>query len=101
MLEALFNSDNIGLSVLMLLQQLVIVIIALTVHEVAHGVAAKLLGDNTAESFGRLSLNPLKHLDLWGFICMMIAGFGWAKPVPISMTINTNYFIYIQACRLR
>lgn len=83
MLEAIIGSDNIGLTLLMLLQQLIIVVIALTVHEVAHGWVAKLLGDHTAESLGRLSLNPLKHLDLWGFLCMMLAGFGWAKPVPI------------------
>jgi len=83
MLQSLIHSDNIGLTVLMLIQQLIIVVISLTVHEVAHGWMAKKLGDNTASNFGRLSLNPLKHLDPWGFLCMMLAGFGWAKPVPI------------------
>lgn len=59
------------------------VLITLTFHEFAHGITAKKLGDNTAASLGRLTLNPLKHLDLIGTICMIIFGFGWAKPVPI------------------
>lgn len=65
-----------------------IILIALTVHEVSHGYAAYKLGDPTARNLGRLSLNPLKHLDPIGALCMLIAGFGWAKPVPI----NTRYF---------
>ncbi len=73
-----------GVSLLMLAQVLIIVLIALTFHEVAHGFAAKLLGDNTADSRGRLSLNPMKHLDLIGFLCMLFFGFGWARPVPIN-----------------
>ncbi len=64
------------------------VLIALTVHEVSHGYAAYKLGDPTARNLGRLNLNPLKHLDPFGTICMLFAGFGWAKPVPI----NTRYF---------
>lgn len=64
------------------------ILIALTVHEVSHGYAAYKLGDPTARNLGRLSLNPLKHLDPFGTICMLIAGFGWARPVPI----NTRYF---------
>lgn len=65
-----------------------VILIALTVHEVSHGYAAYKLGDPTARNFGRLTLNPLKHLDPIGALCMLIAGFGWAKPVPI----NTRYF---------
>ncbi len=64
------------------------VLIALTVHEYAHGYAAWRLGDPTARSLGRLSLNPLKHLDLFGAISLLLFHFGWAKPVPI----NTRYF---------
>lgn len=64
------------------------VLIALTVHECAHGYAAWRLGDPTARSLGRLSLNPLKHIDPIGAICMVFFRFGWAKPVPI----NTRYF---------
>ena len=65
-----------------------IVLISLSVHEVAHGYAAYKLGDPTARNLGRLSLNPLKHLDPIGTLCMLLFRFGWAKPVPIS----TRYF---------
>lgn len=67
------------------------VLFAITVHEAAHGYAAKLLGDSTAESLGRLSLNPLRHIDLVGTVLvpglLMATGgfiFGWAKPVPVD-----------------
>ncbi len=63
-------------------------LIALTVHEFSHGLAANKLGDPTAKSLGRLSLNPLKHLDPFGALCMIFFHFGWAKPVPI----NPRYF---------
>lgn len=62
----------------------IIALISLTVHEVAHGYAAYKCGDHTARNFGRLSLNPLKHLDPLGALMMLIVGFGWAKPVPIN-----------------
>jgi len=65
-----------------------IVLLSLTIHEVAHGYAAYKLGDPTAKNLGRLSLNPLKHLDPIGAVCMLLFRFGWAKPVPI----NTRYF---------
>ena len=65
-----------------------IILISLTVHEIAHGYAAYKLGDPTAKNLGRLSLNPIKHLDPIGAIWMLLFRFGWAKPVPI----NTRYF---------
>ncbi|MBO5440619.1 MAG: site-2 protease family protein [Clostridia bacterium] len=61
------------------------VLIALTFHECAHGFVAYKLGDPTAKYMGRLSLNPLKHLDPIGALCMVLCGFGWAKPVPVDM----------------
>ena len=61
------------------------VLICLTVHEMSHGLAAYLLGDPTAKRQKRLSLNPLRHLDLFGTLMMLVAGFGWAKPVPVDM----------------
>lgn len=63
-------------------------LIALTVHEFSHGYAAYKLGDPTAKSLGRLTLNPVKHLDPIGALCMVFFRFGWAKPVPI----NPRYF---------
>lgn len=59
-------------------------LIALTLHEVSHGYAAYRLGDSTAKNLGRLSINPLKHLDPIGTLCMIFFHFGWAKPVPIN-----------------
>ena len=60
------------------------IIIALTVHEFAHAAMAYSLGDPTAKEEGRLTLNPLAHLDLWGTILLFLAGFGWGKPVPFN-----------------
>ena len=59
-------------------------LIALTVHEYCHGYAAYRLGDNTAKNMGRLTLNPIKHIDPYGAICMVLFHVGWAKPVPVN-----------------
>ena len=59
-------------------------LIALTVHEYCHGYAAYKMGDNTAKNFGRLTLNPIKHIDPYGAICMVLFHVGWAKPVPVN-----------------
>ena len=61
------------------------VIITLTVHEYCHGYAAYKLGDPTARNMGRLTLNPLRHIDPFGALCMLFFHFGWAKPVPVSL----------------
>ena len=60
------------------------VLIVIMFHELAHGIAANRLGDPTAQRTGRLTLNPLKHLDPIGTICMVLFRFGWAKPVPVD-----------------
>ncbi len=62
----------------------VILLTAFPIHEYAHGWMAYKLGDDTASLQGRLSLNPLRHLDPIGTICMLLCGFGWAKPVPVN-----------------
>ena len=59
-------------------------ILVITVHEFAHALAAYLLGDQTAKLSGRLTLNPLSHLDPIGSLMMIVAGFGWGKPVPFN-----------------
>ncbi len=66
----------------------IVLLTAFPVHECAHALAAHWLGDDTAKNQGRISLNPLRHLDLFGTVFMLLAGFGWAKPVPI----NANNF---------
>ena len=73
-----------------LLLRLPIVLFALTVHEFMHGWVAHKCGDDTALHAGRLTLNPLPHLDLVGTLCLMFAPIGWAKPVPV----NPSNFAY-------
>lgn len=66
------------------LQRLAAVVLCLSVHETAHGLAAYCLGDRTAQREGRLSLNPLRHVDPVGLLLLFTSGFGWAKPVPVD-----------------
>ena len=79
MIDALLSGDFV--TVLLCIP---IVLLALSCHECAHGYAAYKMGDPTARNFGRLTLNPAKHLDLYGTLCMLLFGFGWAKPVPVN-----------------
>jgi len=60
------------------------VVVTLTMHEFSHGLAALFFGDRTAQNDGRLTLNPLVHLDPLGFLMLLFAGFGWAKPVQVN-----------------
>jgi Zn-dependent protease len=67
-----------------LVLQIPALLVAVTVHELAHAVVADRLGDPTARRLGRITLNPLPHIDPLGAIAFVLAGFGWAKPVPVS-----------------
>jgi Zn-dependent protease len=67
-----------------LLSRLLILLIALPIHELAHALTAYQLGDVTSRDYGRLSFNPLDHLDPIGALMIMLGGFGWAKPVPVN-----------------
>ena len=60
-------------------------LVCITLHELSHGLVAYRLGDDTAKRAGRLTLNPLKHLDLMGLVMMVVAHVGWARPVPVNM----------------
>lgn len=66
-------------------------LLSLTLHEWAHAYAAHLCGDDTAKMMGRMTLNPLAHLDIFGTICLLFAGFGWAKPVPVNSRNFRSY----------
>lgn len=66
------------------------ILIALSIHEFFHAYAAHRLGDNTAESMGRLTLNPLAHTDWLGLLMLVLVGFGWGKPVPVNF-YNLKY----------
>ena len=87
LLDLLFSGDIRG-AIISFLLSVPIIILVMSVHEYAHGVVAKKLGDPTAESLGRLTLNPFKHIDIIGFLMFLIIGIGYAKPVPI----NSRYF---------
>ena len=67
-----------------LLLTLPVILLSLSFHEAAHGFIAYKMGDRTAYNLGRVTLNPAKHLDLWGSLWMLVFGYGWAKPVPIN-----------------
>ena len=65
---------------------------AIMVHEVSHGFVAYLMGDNTAKDAGRLTLNPIKHIDIFGLLFLLVTRlFGWAKPVPVDFRIVRRY----------
>ncbi|MBQ8540971.1 MAG: site-2 protease family protein [Clostridia bacterium] len=77
-----------NLSISELLQNFIVLFTAITVHEYSHGLIANRLGDPTARAMGRLTLNPMAHLDPLGALMMVFCRFGWAKPVPV----NPYYF---------
>ena len=84
------TSDPLGF-VIYILYFAVTVLLSLILHEIAHGYVALKCGDPTAKWMGRLSLDPRKHLDPVGTVCMMFLGIGWAKPVPINPRNFRNY----------
>lgn len=89
-LYQLMNGDFKGF-IINLLYLLPGLLIALSFHEAAHAWMANKMGDPTAKNLGRLTLDPTKHFDLWGFLMLILVGFGWGKPVP---TNPRNYYNY-------
>ena len=71
--------------ILSIIQSLIPALVCITLHELSHGYTAYLLGDDTAKSRGRLTLNPIKHMDVMGLLMMLVFHVGWAKPVPVNM----------------
>lgn len=86
--DILFSDGDLLPSILAFLFTAPIFLMSLVLHEVAHGYVAFKLGDPTAKMRGRLTLNPLKHIDPLGAVMMLLCGYGWAKAVPV----NPNYF---------
>ncbi|MEL7642841.1 MAG: site-2 protease family protein [bacterium] len=74
----------LGLGIPTLITRLITLVIAFSVHEFSHAWTANAFGDSTPKIAGRLTLNPLKHLDPMGTLVLIFAGFGWAKPVPVN-----------------
>jgi len=79
------NFGNLGDLVNQVLMRIIPALLCITIHELAHGYTAYKLGDRTAKDMGRLTLNPIKHIDPVGLIMMVLMRFGWAKPVPVDM----------------
>lgn len=75
----LFNLDPATI-----ISRIIILVIAFTIHEFAHAWTATMFGDDTPRNNGRLTLNPISHLDPMGSLLLLVAGFGWAKPVPVN-----------------
>ena len=88
MFSYLLQGGDLTSFIVSILLTLPVVLLSLSLHETAHGYVAYKCGDPTARNFGRLTLNPFKHLDPIGFACMLLIGFGWANPVPV----NSRYF---------
>lgn len=74
----------LGLTIPLIFTRVVTLVIALSIHEFSHAWVANALGDDTPRLNGRLTLNPLAHLDLIGSLMLLVAGFGWARPVPVN-----------------
>ena len=83
-------SDPLG-ALKQLLYMIPIMLISLTLHEWGHAYAAYRCGDPTARNLGRMTLNPIAHIDPMGFLCLLLLGFGWAKPVPVNSRNYRNY----------
>lgn len=91
-IDLLFRSDIEFLrKIIMVAVFAFAILIALVLHEVAHGFAALKQGDSTAKLAGRLSLNPARHIEPLGLLCFFLAGFGWAKPVPVNPFKYKNF----------
>ncbi len=84
MLFSILSGSDPKSAIISLLLTLPIILIALSVHEASHAFIAYKMGDRTAYNLGRMTFNPIKHLDPIGFFSMLLFGYGWAKPVPIN-----------------
>lgn len=81
---SIFGASSVQELLIFLCIKVFIIFAILPIHEYAHALAAKKMGDNTAMMMGRLTLNPLKHIDPIGALLILFVGFGWAKPVPVN-----------------
>jgi Zn-dependent protease len=86
----LLSGDFTGF-ILEILYLLPALVIAVSFHEFAHAWMANKMGDPTAKNLGRMTLDPTKHFDLWGFLMLLLVGFGWGKPTPVNPRNFYNY----------
>ncbi len=90
-MTSIFSVSSKEELLILICTRLLIIFTILPIHEYAHAATARKMGDNTATMLGRNTLNPLAHVDLLGAICLLLFGFGWAKPVPINPRNFKNY----------
>ena len=88
---SLRSADDLLLGFVAVIAYLIAICGAIVLHELAHGLVAYWNGDYTAKAAGRLTLNPVKHFDLIGFLMLAVIGFGWAKPVPVDSRNFRDY----------
>lgn len=88
LIDLLQSNLSAGYLAAILIAYIAVLIFSIGSHEFAHAFAAYRNGDMTAKNMGRMSLNPFKHFDSYGFVCLIVLGFGWANPVPV----NPYYF---------
>ena len=91
LIRNLISAEDKRLVFIMILAYIPALLIAIVMHEFAHGIVAYWNGDDTAKLAGRLNVNPVKHFDPIGFLMLAVNGFGWAKPVPIDPRRFRNY----------
>lgn len=91
LISILMGEGDLISKVIYILLYLIAIVISLSFHEWAHAHAAHRMGDDTAMMMGRMTLNPLAHIDPMGFLMLLIVGFGWAKPVPVNPRNYRNY----------
>lgn len=90
MLLRLLSGNSLTDALVGLVLSLPAIMLCLIIHEMSHGYMALALGDRTAKNAGRLSFTPAYHIDPVGFLCMLVFGFGWARPVPINISNFKN-----------
>lgn len=91
LISMLLGEGDLGAKLKQIGLYLIAIIISLSIHEWGHAFAAHLNGDDTARNYGRMTLNPLAHIDPRGLIFLLLIGFGWAKPVPVNSRNYKNY----------
>ncbi|MCR5808479.1 MAG: site-2 protease family protein [Clostridiales bacterium] len=91
LINLLLGDGDIMSKVIYFFLYLIAIVVSLSFHEWAHAHAAHRMGDDTALNMGRMTLNPMAHIDPVGFLMLIIVGFGWAKPVPVNPRNYKNY----------
>lgn len=91
LISVLLGEGDIIIKATYLVMYLIAIIFSLSLHEWGHAYAAHINGDDTARNMGRMTLNPIAHIDPMGFILLLVVGFGWAKPVPVNPRNYRNY----------